>query len=271
MLQRRLKITTMTCLLAWLLSAIYVQAGIVGLKNVHILSGWQNQDGTHIAALELILEKGWKTYWRSPGEAGLPPNISFIRSKNVKSISIIWPSPVVFGPVEMWSVGYKDNLVLPVRITPKDQSAPVALTVDAMVGVCENICVPAEFTLSQELEVGVKKRHPKIVAALVNKPKSARKAGLKNIDCSFLPSDHSMSVRIELTLPKIGKRETMIVEYGQPNHSIRTVSASRKGAVFSGQANINSTSGPVISIERSKVRITLVSAESSVDIGTCSK
>jgi DsbC/DsbD-like thiol-disulfide interchange protein len=243
----------------------------MGLKSARILSGWQNQDGTHIAALELILEKGWKTYWRSPGETGLPPIISFVRSKNLKTIRIIWPSPVVFGPKEMWSVGYKDRLVLPLSITPKDQAAPVSLTLDAIVGICENICVPAEFTLSQELQAGVKKRHPKIVASLANKPKSARKANLQNIDCSFSSSDGAMSVKIQLTLPHIGKREVMMIEYDQPDHWIRPSSSVRSGAVLTAKARINSTPGPVISIERSKVRITVVSSNASVDIGNCAK
>ena len=271
MKHHRLKITTVTCLLAWLLSAIYLQAGSMGLKSARILSGWQNQDGTHIAALELILEKGWKTYWRSPGETGLPPHISFTRSKNLKTIRIIWPSPVVFGPKEIWSVGYKDKLVLPLRITPKDQAAPVALTLDAMVGICENICVPAEFTLSQELKAGVKKRHPKIVAALVNKPKSARQANLENIDCSFSPSDDAMSVKIELTLPHVGKREVMMIEYEQPNHWVSLSSSLRSGDILTAQARVNRTSGPIVSMERSKLRITVVSSDASVDIGNCSK
>jgi hypothetical protein len=243
----------------------------MGLKSVRILSGWQNQDGTYIAALELVLEKGWKTYWRSPGEAGLPPDISFAGSKNLKTAGILWPSPVVFGPEEMWSVGYKDRLVLPFSITPKNQATPVVLTLSAMVGICENICVPAEFTLSQELRAGVAKRHPKIVAALVSRPKSAREANVKYIDCRFSPSEDAMSVEIEVSLPHVGKREVMIIEYEQPNHWVRLSSSGRSGQILTARATINRASGPMVSIERSKLRITVVSTNKSVDIGTCSK
>jgi DsbC/DsbD-like thiol-disulfide interchange protein len=267
----RLKIMTLTCLFAWLLSGLCVQAGSTGLKSVRILSGWQNQDGTYITALELILEKGWKTYWRSPGETGLPPYISFSRSRNLKTIRIIWPSPVVFGPKEMWSVGYKDRLILPLRITPKDRAAPVTLTLDAMVGICENICVPAEFTLSQELQAGVKKRHPRIVAALVNRPKSAAEATVESIDCEFSLSHDEMSVEIKLSLPHVGKRETVMIEYEQPGHWVRLSSSDRTGQILVARAKINRSSGPIVSIERSKVRITVVSTNTSVDIGTCSK
>ena len=239
--------------------------------SVRVLTGARITAERHISALHLQLKPGWKTYWRSPGKTGLAPEISFVGSKNLKSIRILWPSPIVFGPKEMWSIGYKDRLVLPLRLTPKDKTAPVALTLDALVGLCENICVPAEFTLSQILRAGAKKRSPKIVAALVDKPASGRKADLQKIACRFSRSNDDISVKITLNLPHVGNREVMMIEYEQPNHWVMLSSSSRSGPVLTAQARISRKSGPITSIERSKVRITVVSTTASVNVGTCSQ
>ncbi len=39
-----------------------------------VLEGWVRADGTRMAAVQLDLEPGWKTYWRAPGDAGIPPS-----------------------------------------------------------------------------------------------------------------------------------------------------------------------------------------------------
>ena len=266
----RLKLSIVTFLLTLPLTSVFLQAEEVGLKSANLLTGWQNQDGTHYAALELILAKGWKTYWRSPGKTGLTPEISFNGSKNLKSFRILWPSPIVFGPKGMWSVGYKDKLVLPFEIIPNDKNAPVDLNLNALLGLCEKICVPAEFTLNQKLQAGIKKRSPKIVAALIDKPKSGTEANIQNIACSFSLSNDDILVRVSLNLPYVGDREVIMVEYEQPNHSVGLSSSSRSGPVLNAQAIINNNTGPIRSIERSKVRITVVSTTKSVNAGTCS-
>ena len=116
----------------------------------------------------------------------------------------------------------------------------------------------------------IKKRSPKIVAALIDKPKSGTKANLQNIACSFSLSNDNIKVRISLTLPYVGDREVIMVEYEQPNHWVGLSSASRSGPVLNAQAIINNKTGPIRSIERSKVRITVVSTTNSVNAGTCS-
>ena len=51
------------------------------LAEIELIPGWSKADGTHVAGLSIRVAKGWKTYWRSPGEVGLPPQISRITSK----------------------------------------------------------------------------------------------------------------------------------------------------------------------------------------------
>ncbi len=45
------------------------------------------------AGIELRLATGWKTYWRYPGDSGVPPRFDFSKSTNVKSVTVRWPAP----------------------------------------------------------------------------------------------------------------------------------------------------------------------------------
>jgi DsbC/DsbD-like thiol-disulfide interchange protein len=77
------------------------------------------ENGGHMAAVELQLAPGWKTYWRSPGDAGIPPSFDWSGSENVKSVRLHWPAPEVFEANGMQTIGYHERLVLPVEITPR--------------------------------------------------------------------------------------------------------------------------------------------------------
>jgi DsbC/DsbD-like thiol-disulfide interchange protein len=97
------------------------------------------------AGIEIRLDPGWKTYWRYPGDSGVPPTFDFHGSSNVKSVTVLWPAPHRFpdgaGGI---SIGYKGDFVLPVRIAAQDSSRPADLKVKLTYAVCERLCVPAE-------------------------------------------------------------------------------------------------------------------------------
>lgn len=104
------------------------------------------------AGLEIALDPGWKTYWRTPGGAvGVPPSFDFKGSLNLKSATVLFPSPKRFKDAGETSIGYLDDVVFPIRIVPADPSQPVTLKLTAFYGVCKDICVPADATLSLEL------------------------------------------------------------------------------------------------------------------------
>ena len=62
--------------------------------------------------------QGWKTYWRMPGDAGIPPQFDWSGSQNVKSVEVLWPAPQRFIDSGGETVGYKDRVVFPLRIVP---------------------------------------------------------------------------------------------------------------------------------------------------------
>lgn len=109
---------------------------------VDILPGWRTDAGTHIAALRVTLDEGWKTYWRAPGEAGLPPMFDWSGSANIAAVTAHWPVPEVFLSSGIKTLGFHHELVLPLEIELVDQNAEVALSGDLKMGICDNICMP---------------------------------------------------------------------------------------------------------------------------------
>jgi DsbC/DsbD-like thiol-disulfide interchange protein len=104
------------------------------------------------AGLELRLDPGWKTYWRYPGDSGLPPTFDFSGSDNVKSVTVAWPAPERFPDGAGGnSIGYVGHLILPLKVVPQDASKHAALRLKLGYDVCENMCVPAEASLALTL------------------------------------------------------------------------------------------------------------------------
>ncbi|MFU8777594.1 MAG: protein-disulfide reductase DsbD domain-containing protein, partial [Roseovarius sp.] len=118
---------------------------------VSILNGWQMADGSHMAALKFELAEGWKTYWRAPGEAGIPPQFDWRGSGNLAQAAPEWPTPKQTVTNGMRTIGYEHVLVLPLRVTPERAGQPVTLSVDMEIGVCSDICVPVSLTVTQAL------------------------------------------------------------------------------------------------------------------------
>jgi len=96
------------------------------------------------AGIEIRLAPGWKTYWRYPGDSGIPPRFDFSHSKNVKSVTVRYPAPHRLTDESGTSIGYKHGVVFPLDIVVQNAAQPVMLAVKADYAVCEKICIPAE-------------------------------------------------------------------------------------------------------------------------------
>ena len=104
------------------------------------------------SGLEVRLSPGWKTYWRHPGDSGVPPSFDFSKSENVKAVTVLFPAPVRFPDGAGGnSIGYKTGLVLPIHVVPNDPNKPVALRLKLDYAVCEKLCVPADANLELKL------------------------------------------------------------------------------------------------------------------------
>src|SRR3984885_15443122 len=96
------------------------------------------------AGVEIRLEPGWKTYWRYPGDSGVPPTLDFSGSENIKSVIMLWPAPEAFADGAGGnSIGYMGRLILPLRVVANDTAKPSAVNLKLAYAICGNLCVPA--------------------------------------------------------------------------------------------------------------------------------
>jgi DsbC/DsbD-like thiol-disulfide interchange protein len=104
------------------------------------------------AGIEIRLDSGWKTYWRYPGDSGVPPTLDFAGSDNVKSVTVLWPAPMRFADgAGGHSIGYHGDVVLPLRVLANDAGKPATLHLKLGYAVCSNLCVPVEAELGLTL------------------------------------------------------------------------------------------------------------------------
>jgi suppressor for copper-sensitivity B len=106
--------------------------------------------------LQLRLTPGWHTYWRSPGDAGIPPVIDWKGSENLAGTEIAWPAPIrlpSLGGLE--TVGYEDGVVLPIAVRLVHPGAPLHLHAEVDYASCKDICIPYHATLDLVLPSGL--------------------------------------------------------------------------------------------------------------------
>jgi DsbC/DsbD-like thiol-disulfide interchange protein len=126
------------------------------------------------AGIEIRLDPGWKTYWRYPGDSGVPPRYSFTRSDNVAAVDLLWPAPQSFSDGSGSSIGYAGRVILPLHVVPKDSGRPVVLRLDLDYAICEKLCVPAEAKAELTLDGGVSPQEAALAASEARVPKIAR-------------------------------------------------------------------------------------------------
>lgn len=104
-----------------------------------ILPGWRTAEGTHMTALRIRLDPGWKTYWRAPGEAGIPPRFDWSGSRNIASVRFHWPAPQVFRQNGMRALGYQGELILPIELVPSVPGGAITMRTEVELGICEDV------------------------------------------------------------------------------------------------------------------------------------
>ena len=116
-----------------------------GRSGVRLIAGARPAGALHLrAGVEIRLTRGWHTYWRYPGDAGVPPQFSFAGSSNVKHVDVLWPAPERKVDSGGTSIGYSTGVIFPLRVVAQEAGKPVALRLRLQYAICEKLCVPAE-------------------------------------------------------------------------------------------------------------------------------
>ena len=171
-----------------------------GVREVAILGGWRQPDGSRLAAVAISLAPGWHTYWRVPGDAGIPPTFDWSGSRNLAGVAYEWPHPEVFEFDGMRTIGYAGTLVLPVRLTSADPGAPLDLQLAASFGVCSDICVPADSTAAARIAPDAPDDGRRAIeAALAARARTAAEAGVVGATCSLTPAADGFEVEARVT------------------------------------------------------------------------
>jgi DsbC/DsbD-like thiol-disulfide interchange protein len=129
----------------------------------------------YLAGLEIVMAEGWKTYWRMPGDSGVPPSFDWTGSANLASATVLYPAPIRMPEAGGEAIGYKGSVILPITVQPKNPAQPLKLKLALEFGLCREICIPATAVLVLDLAAAGAPPH-RLVAALdrIPRPEASR-------------------------------------------------------------------------------------------------
>ncbi|WP_417808586.1 protein-disulfide reductase DsbD domain-containing protein [Thioclava sp.] len=237
-----------------------------GLEGAQLLQGWMRADGTRMAGLSIDLEPGWKTYWRAPGDAGIPPQIDFKGSENVAKVTLHWPAPEVFKSAGMRTIGYHADLILPIEITPKDPAKPVDLSAHAAIGICDQICVPVSLHLHAHL-AGQGSPDSLITAALQAEPKTIS----LHATCKTTPVRDGVKLTARFDLPPAIDPEATLFELRSTPVWVSESISRREGDTLIATADFVPPEAKPFDLDLSDLRITVLSDRGAVQIDGCTE
>jgi DsbC/DsbD-like thiol-disulfide interchange protein len=238
-----------------------------------LLGGWQIGKGHQMAGLHLRLAPEWKTYWRAPGDAGIPPRFDWSGSQNLRAVAIHWPQPSVFMTNGLQSLGYTSDVVLPLEITATDPGVPVTVNLTLDIGVCRDICVPATLILTGELgpdPQGNGGREAREVArALKAIPIGGKEAGLGGIGCEIEPIADGLRLTARIDLPSRGSEEVVVFETSMQGVWVAQSMVEREGRQLTATTELVAGSGAPFALDRSGIRITVLGDGPAAEIMGC--
>jgi len=267
------RLLALCCLIALSLAstpaAAQTEARVSGdVVEVELLEGWRRADGSHMAGLLVRLAPGWKTYWRAPGEAGIPPRLQLRDRAGLLAADLHWPVPEVFHSNGMQSIGYSSDVVFPLELTLADGTGALRLAGRIDLGVCHDICMPVSIPLRGTLPAGGHP-DPRIAAALADRPLNAAEAGAGRVSCDLTPIRDGLRVTARIPLPRQGSDETVVFELPDPAIWISEAMTQRSGGTLTATADIVPPDAGPFAMDRSSLRMTVLAGGSAVELTGC--
>lgn len=241
---------------------------LADVLRLDVLPGWRTADGTQMAGIRLTLAPGWKTYWRAPGDAGIPPEFDWNGSRNLAAARFHWPVPEVFLQNGMQSIGYSGQVVIPVELTPSLADAPVHMAGEVQIGVCEDICIPMTLGFDAALPATTA-RDPAIVAALIDRPLTQAEGQVSDVACAVTPIIDGLRLSARIAMPSAGAHEVVVVEAGDPRVWVSEAATQRAGAYLTADVEMVHVSGASFALDRSALRFTVLGSDRAVEIAGC--
>jgi DsbC/DsbD-like thiol-disulfide interchange protein len=181
-----------------------------GEARVRLLAGKNDTNSAPVLAggVEIVLTPGWKTYWRYPGDAGVPPRFDWTGSENVARVEVFYPAPkrITDGSGSL-SIGYEARVIFPLRIHPVDPAKPVQIRLKLDFATCHTLCIPAEASLTLAVATSVA-AEPALAGAHANVPRKAGTGGDR--------SPSIVSAQLERGVDGKPPRVIVLVKSGHP-------------------------------------------------------
>ncbi|WP_224816196.1 protein-disulfide reductase DsbD domain-containing protein [Hasllibacter sp. MH4015] len=235
--------------------------------EVSLMPGYRLDGDRHMAAIRIRLAPGWKTYWRAPGEGGVPTILRLTQAEGVSGMAIHWPRPQVFFTNGLRSIGYEGDVILPVEFAMStDGTAEVAGHLD--LGVCQDVCMPISVDLGGLLPAQTL-RDGAIAAALSDRPLTAAEAGAGPVTCAVEPISDGLRVTVRAQVPDTGNDETMVVEHRDPMIWVSEAVGQRQGGWLIAVADVIPADHGPFALNRSDLRITVIGSRQAVELNSC--
>ncbi|MFK5978556.1 MAG: protein-disulfide reductase DsbD family protein [Rhizobiaceae bacterium] len=213
-------------------------------------------------AIEIRLNPGWKTYWRAPGDSGIPPQLSFAGSKGYKHDAVHLPTPQQMKIQESQVVGYKSDVSFVFDGTMLSFDPENNIRLEMFLGVCEKICIPAQANF--EIPMSKLNRSDPVSNGFINLArenlpgKPTAEVGIERVNFS------RRNLQIFANIPSAEKPLSLFVE-GPPEWRLAPASLVRINGRLAEFILDLSQVPPEADIAKKKLRYTLVSGNHSVE------
>src|SRR3984957_6774990 len=190
-----------------------------GHSAVRLLAG-SRSGAVLLGGIAFQLQPGWKTYWRTPGDSGVPPRFDFSKSDNIEAVTVLWPAPVKFDDgAGGHSMGYHNQIVLPLRIVAKNADKPVTLRADINYAVCDKLCIPVDANAELAFTSVASTQDSALFAALDTVPKPANVGDPNPLTIRDVKRDGKSTVWVDVVTPD-SKDVSLFVEGPTPDWAL---------------------------------------------------
>jgi DsbC/DsbD-like thiol-disulfide interchange protein len=186
---------------------------------VRLLAG-SRSGAVLLGGIAFQLQPGWKTYWRTAGDSGVPPRLDFSKSENIEAVTVLWPAPMKFDDgAGGYSFGYQNQVVLPLRIVAKNADKPVTLRADINYAVCEKLCIPVEANAELAITSVASTEDSALFAALDTVPKPANIGDPNPLTIRDVKREGKSTVLVDVAVPDT-RPVSLFVEGPTPNWAL---------------------------------------------------
>jgi DsbC/DsbD-like thiol-disulfide interchange protein len=190
-----------------------------GHSAVRLLAG-SRSGAVLLGGIAFQLQPGWKTYWRTPGDSGVPPRFDFSKSENIEAVTVLWPAPMKFDDgAGGHSLGYKNQVVLPLRIVSKNTDKPVTLRAAISYAVCEKLCIPVEANAELAFTSVASTEDSTLSGALDTVPKPANVGDPNPLTIRDVKRDGKSAVLVDVVTPD-AREVALFVEGPTPDWAL---------------------------------------------------